>query len=124
MSQLATMQPLKINPSLLDQIVVSNERITAQITLMNDEPTQYTGETLKHALRVIAWHCEEQTHLIDTLRGYVRKINALIDDADKVLQGGFKAGQAEKLQGDDFDNWIITNPAVEVFEQAKGQGGR
>lgn len=115
------MQQLKIKPSLLDEMTVTNERITAQITLMNDNPTAYTGETFKHAIRLIAWHLDEQKELFETLRGHVRRINKLIDDADDVLQrDSFKAGQADKLQGDDFDNWILTNPAVEVFEQMQG----
>ena len=55
---------------------------------MNDNPTAYTGETFKHALNVIAWHLDEQKYLLDTLRGHIQRINKLIDDADKVLQGG------------------------------------
>ena len=83
-----SMQHIKIQPSLLDQMEIANNRILAQATFINDEPTQYTGETLRHAIRVINWHCDEQTNLIDTLRGHIKRINKLIDDADKVLQGG------------------------------------
>lgn len=83
-----SMQHIKIQPSLFDQMEIANNRILAQATFINDEPTQYTGETLRHAIRVINWHCDEQANLIDTLRGHIKRINKLIDDADNVLQGG------------------------------------
>ncbi|MGX3021515.1 hypothetical protein [Ursidibacter sp. B-7004-1] len=82
------MQQLKIKTSLLDQMETANNRILTQATFINNEPIQYQGETLRHAIQVINWHCEEQANLIDTLRGYIKRINKLIDDADKVLQGG------------------------------------
>lgn len=111
-----SMQHIKIQPSLIEQFLAANQRIAGQITLMNDNPTAYTGETLKHALRVIAWHCDEQKSIIDTFRGHVRRINALIDDAEAVLQGKDKAFTAEseaKLTGVNFDNWLGEYPKTE-----------
>lgn len=81
-----SIQHVKIQPSLLAQMEINNQRILAQITLMNDNPTAYTGEVLKHAISVIAWHSDEQKVLIDTLQGHIKRLNKLIDQADVVLQ--------------------------------------
>lgn len=80
-----TIQGIKISPTLLDQLTITNQRILSQINLMNDNPTDYTGETLKHALCVIAWHSDEQKALIQTLRGHIKRLNSLIDKADEIL---------------------------------------
>lgn len=85
-----SIQQIKIKPSLLEQMTINNNRILSQITLMNDNLTAYTGETLKHALCVIAWHSDEQKALIETLQGHIKRLNKLIDKADEIMlkQGG------------------------------------
>lgn len=107
-----SIQQIKIKPSLLEQMTTNNKRILSQITLMNDNPTAYTGETLKHALCVIAWHSDEQNVLIETLQGHINRLNKLIDKADEILaeEKAFTArsydvvnNQDERLNGGNND---------------------
>lgn len=107
-----SIQQIKIKPSLLEQMTINNNRILSQITLMNDNLTDYTGETLKHALCVIAWHSDELNTLIETLQGHIKRLNKLIDKADEILvaQNAFTARsydvlnrQDERLLGGDND---------------------
>lgn len=83
-----TMQQLKIQPNLLHRLTIDRQRIKAQIDLMAQNPTAYTGETLAHALTVIQWHLNEQAGTIDSLEGHIIRINRLIDQADVILQRG------------------------------------
>ena len=82
------MQQLKIQPHLLQRLAIDRQRIKAQIDLMADNPTAYTGETLAHALTIIQWHLNEQAGTIDSLQGHIIRINLLIDQADDILHRG------------------------------------
>lgn len=103
-----TMQHIKIQPTLLTALFIENERICSQVRFMTANPSHYKGDVLyKQAMTILQWHCEEQRALLESLQGHVRRINALIDKADKALQANaFKAGQADKIRGETFDNWL------------------
>lgn len=98
-----SIQQIKIKPSLLEQMTINNNRILSQISVMNDNPTAYTGEALKHALCVIAWHSDEQNALIKTLQGHIHHLNKLIDKADEILtaENAFTAQSYDVLNRQD-----------------------
>ena len=85
-----TMEHLKIPHAFLTLMRIDHDRIKAQIEMMAENPTAYTGEALKTAISVIQWHLSEQAEQLDLLDHKANKINRLIDQANVIYiaQGG------------------------------------
>lgn len=98
-------QQIKVPQSLLNRLYTDHERVKAQISMMADNPRDYTGEVFKHALTVIQWHLGEQEEHLSALTAKLNRLNQLIDQTDEILQAqdnaaniAFRPCQERKIQ--------------------------